>query len=96
MSRLENVTINSKLIGRAVRRLRKRATHPHALKSSDRRGLTQTTFAKRAGVSRGYLSDIERGARNVSVEVLVKLARALHVTPDCLLGFRVRAPRATS
>lgn len=94
MSRLENITINSKLIGRAVRRLRRRMPRPHALKSSGR-GLTQTAFAKQAGVTRGYLSDIERAARNVSVEVLVKLARALHVIPDCLLGFRVRAPRAS-
>lgn len=86
MARIENVTANSKLIGRAVRRLRTRL-------GRDRKGLSQTAFAPRAFVSRGYLSDIERGQRNVSVEVLVKLARALNVTPDCLLGFRVRAPR---
>lgn len=85
MARIENVTANSKLIGRAVRRLRTRL--------GSGVGMSQTTFAPRAGVSRGYLSDIERGTRNVSVEVLCQLARALHVTPDCLLGFRVRAPR---
>lgn len=85
MNRIENVTANSKLIGRAVRRLRRRLGRGV--------GMSQTAFAPRAFVSRGYLSDIERGQRNVSVEVLVKLARALNVTPDCLLGFRVRAPR---
>lgn len=86
MARLENITPSSKLIGRAVRRLRTRL----GPRGSE---ISQTAFAPRAGVSRGYLSDIERGQRNVSVEVLCQLARALHVTPDCLLGFRVRSPR---
>lgn len=89
MARIENVTANSKLIGRAVRRLRARIRH-----SPNEVGMSQTAFARRADVSRGYLSDIERGQRNVSVEVLCQLARALSVTPDCLLGFRVRAPRS--
>jgi transcriptional regulator with XRE-family HTH domain len=32
--------------------------------------LSQSEFAEVAGISRGYLSDIERGAREMSVEVL--------------------------
>jgi DNA-binding XRE family transcriptional regulator len=40
-------------------------------------GLTQETLARRADVSRGYLSDIERGKRDVSVTVLVRLLDAM-------------------
>ena len=38
-------------------------------------GLTQEEFAERAGIHRTYLSDIERGTRNVS---LVNIERVAH------------------
>jgi len=57
-----------KTFGRSVRSLRKQ------------RGLSQETLAEACGLSRNYISDIERGVRNPGLLVLVGLARALHVT----------------
>jgi transcriptional regulator with XRE-family HTH domain len=41
--------------------------------------LSQEELAARAGVHRTYLSDIERGARNITITVLTRLAEALEV-----------------
>jgi transcriptional regulator with XRE-family HTH domain len=41
--------------------------------------LTQEEFAHRAGIHRTYLSDIERGTRNVSLLNIGRLAEALGV-----------------
>lgn len=43
-------------------------------------GLTQEEVADRAGVSQQYLSGLERGGRNPSIETLVRIAVALGVT----------------
>lgn len=40
-------------------------------------GLTQEEFAERAGIHRTYLSDIERGSRNVSLINIERVASAL-------------------
>jgi transcriptional regulator with XRE-family HTH domain len=40
-------------------------------------GLTQEEFAERAGIHRTYLSDIERGTRNLSLINIERLATAL-------------------
>jgi transcriptional regulator with XRE-family HTH domain len=40
-------------------------------------GLTQEEFAERAGIHRTYLSDIERGTRNVSLLNIERLATSL-------------------
>ncbi len=40
-------------------------------------GLTQEEFAERAGIHRTYLSDIERGTRNVSLVNIERVAQAL-------------------
>jgi transcriptional regulator with XRE-family HTH domain len=40
-------------------------------------GLTLTDVAKRAGVSPGHLSRVERGRRGLSVEALARLAKVL-------------------
>ena len=42
-------------------------------------GLTQEEFAERAGIHRTYLSDIERGTRNVSLINIERVAQALSV-----------------
>jgi len=44
------------------------------------RGLTQEHLAEKASLHRTYLSDIERGARNPSLETLVRLATALQTS----------------
>jgi transcriptional regulator with XRE-family HTH domain len=51
-----------------------------------RRGLTQVELAKRAGIARGYLAQLEAGHKRApSVAVLEKLARALRVNIGTLL-----------
>ncbi|WP_020471372.1 helix-turn-helix domain-containing protein [Zavarzinella formosa] len=42
--------------------------------------LTQEELAARAGVNRTYLSDCERGARNVSLIVIERLAGGLELS----------------
>ena len=54
-------------IGWNLRRLRKE------------REITQEDFATDSGFDRGYISGIERGVRNPSVGVLVRIASALGV-----------------
>jgi CheY-like chemotaxis protein len=49
-----------------------------------RLGISQEELAGRAGLHRTYVSDIERGARNVSLESVEKLARALKVSAATL------------
>jgi transcriptional regulator with XRE-family HTH domain len=41
------------------------------------RGLTQEELAERAGIHRTYLSDVERGSRNLSLVNIERLAAAL-------------------
>ena len=48
-------------------------------------GLSQEELARKAGVSRAYLSDVERALRNVSIITLSKLATALGTMPSVLL-----------
>lgn len=43
-------------------------------------GLTQEDLAARAGIHRTYLSDVERGARNLSLVNVERLAVALGLT----------------
>ena len=43
-------------------------------------GISQEELAYRAGLHRTYISDLERGARNPSVESIEKLAAALQIS----------------
>lgn len=54
-------------IGWNLRRLRKE------------RGITQEDFATDSGFDRGYISGVERGVRNPSVQVLERISEALGV-----------------
>lgn len=49
------------------------------------KGWSQEDYAFEAGIHRTYISDIERGARNPTIEVLVKLAAPLGVEPADLI-----------
>jgi CheY-like chemotaxis protein/DNA-binding XRE family transcriptional regulator len=49
-----------------------------------RRGISQEELAGRAGLHRTYVSDIERGARNISLESIEKLASGLEISTSTL------------
>jgi len=51
--------------GRAVRRLR------------DSRGFSQEKLAELAGIHRTYIGDVERGARNIALVNMARIAKAL-------------------
>lgn len=44
------------------------------------KGLSQEEFADAAGLHRTYISDLERGARNPTIMVVERIARALQVS----------------
>lgn len=48
--------------------------------------LSQEDLAERAGLHRTYISDVERGARNLSLGSIEKLARALELSVSTLFG----------
>jgi transcriptional regulator with XRE-family HTH domain len=48
-------------------------------------GWSQEAFAFEAGIHRTYVSDLERGARNPTIEVIDRLAKTLGVAPGALL-----------
>lgn len=48
------------------------------------RGISQEQLAERANLHRTYVSDIERGARNVSLKNIERLARALDISVSTL------------
>jgi len=48
-------------------------------------GLSQEELAAIAGLNRTYIGDIERGARNVAIVNISRLASALEIKPSSLL-----------
>lgn len=49
-------------------------------------GISQEELSFRAGLHRTYVSDIERGSRNLSLENIEKLAKALEITVSSLFA----------
>lgn len=61
--------------GKRVRRLRQA------------RGISQEELAFSSNLHRTYISDIERGTRNISLDNIYKIAVALDVLPKDLFDF---------
>lgn len=70
-----------KHFGQRVRQLRKAA------------GLTQEELASRAGMSFKYVSSVERGDQNITLETLERLVRALGIEPYEAFLFTLREGR---
>ncbi len=49
------------------------------------KGLSQERLALESGVARSYLSDVERGIRNIALLNIHRLAETLDVAPSALL-----------
>jgi transcriptional regulator with XRE-family HTH domain len=52
----------------------------------EERGLSQEDFAEVCGLHRNYLSSIERGERNITLDTLSQIAAAINVSPIQLLS----------
>jgi transcriptional regulator with XRE-family HTH domain len=48
-------------------------------------GISQEDLADRSGLHRTYISDLERGVRNVTVKNIFRLAKALGVPASALI-----------
>lgn len=51
------------------------------------KGLSQEELALKSGLNRSYISGIEKGKRNVSLEVMEKLAGAMDIEIRELIDF---------
>lgn len=58
-------------------------------------GISQEELAHRAGLHRTYISDIERGSRNISLRSLIRLAKALEVSASGLIRVAEKKVRST-
>jgi transcriptional regulator with XRE-family HTH domain len=48
--------------------------------------LAQEALALVAGIDRGFMGHLERGTRQPSLNVMLKIARALECSPTTLMG----------
>lgn len=62
-------------IGNAIKELR------------NRKGLKQTEFAKKCGLSQSYLSSIEKGRKEPTLNILKQIANALSIPMPVLVFF---------
>ncbi len=72
--------LSKKLIGERLRAAR------------DEKGISQTALAETLGTYQTVISAIERGARGVTVQQLIRLATAVGIPPGELLGEAAVAP----
>ena len=58
----------------------------------DKRRFTQDQLAKKAGISKGFLSDVENNNRNLSSQALLRVANSLGASVDYLLSGGLSEP----
>lgn len=51
------------------------------------KNMSQTEFAAHIGIARGYLSDLERGVREMSLATLAHICKKTKTHPAKLLGW---------
>ncbi len=56
----------------------------------EKRGMTQDQLSEAAGISKGFLSDVENNNKNISSQALLRIANALGASVDYLLQGAVR------
>lgn len=59
----------TKRFGEKLRRIRKE------------KGITQEELSFRSSLNKNYLSDVERGSRNISIQSVEKIAKGLEISP---------------
>jgi transcriptional regulator with XRE-family HTH domain len=74
--KLPPLDLGSESLGQRIARLRKE------------KGYTQDDLAKKIGIVRGLISDYERERMRPHYEMIIRLAMALEVTTDELLGLK--------
>lgn len=74
---------NQEKLGRRIRQLRLQ------------RGYTQESFEEVSGVHPQYLSALERGTKNVTLEVLERVAKGLNIELYVLFLFEAETDRPT-
>lgn len=73
-------------MGRTTRRLQAAVTFGQRVREQrDKLGLSQMALADEAGLHFTYVSSVERGERNISLENITRLAAALDVNPGVLV-----------
>lgn len=58
-------------------------------------GWTQDQLCQKAGISKGFLSDLENDKRSVSAENLLEIARAMNVSLDYLMTGKASQEKPT-
>lgn len=67
------------MLGNRIRKLRRET------------GLSQEDFADKCGIDRSYMSGIERGVRNPTLEILWAISGGLGLDLSCLFMFETNA-----
>ena len=87
-SLLRGLIFSSQIVRRVVREIEVKKSFGASVRSwRKRQGISQEELAERATLHRTYISDVERGARNVSLQSIERIARALAISLPELFSY---------